>query len=70
MKRKIFIISLALMVSGCGAEMLGSAATGAASKAEELKQAQKTKEQVQQRLDAANLAAQQRLQEADKAANP
>jgi len=56
-------------VSGCGAEVVGSAATGAASKAEELKQAQKTKDQAVQRLDAANQAAQQNLQEADKAAN-
>ncbi len=67
--RKIIVITLALIVSGCGAEVIGSAATGAASKAEELKQAQKTKDQVVQRLDAANQAAQQNLQEADKAAN-
>lgn len=68
--RKMIVVTLTLLVTGCGAEMLGSAATGAASKAEEVKQAQKTKEQVQQRLDAANQEAQQRLQEADKAANP
>jgi hypothetical protein len=67
--RKTIVITLALIVSGCGAEVIGSAATGAASKAEELKQAQKTKDQVVQRLDAANQAAQQNLQEADKAAN-
>lgn len=67
--RKMIVITLALIVSGCGAEVIGSAATGAASKAEELKQAQKTKDQVVQRLDAANQAAQQNLQEADKAAN-
>ena len=68
--REIFVVTLAIIVSGCGAEMLGSAATGAASKAEEIKQAQKTKELVQQRLEAANQAAQQKLEEADKAANP
>lgn len=68
--REMIIVTLALLVAGCGAEILGSAATGAASKAEEVKQAEKTKEQVQQRLDAANQEAQQRLQEADKAANP
>jgi len=67
--RYMIVISLSLILAGCGAEMLGSAATGAASKAEEVKQAEKTKEQVQQRLDAANQAAQQNLQEADKAAN-
>lgn len=68
--REMIIVTLTLLVAGCGAEIFGSAATGAASKAEEVKQAQKTKEQVQQRLDAANQEAQQRLQEADKAANP
>ena len=67
--RKVIVLTLALIVSGCGAEVIGGAATGAASKAEELKQAQKTKDQVVQRLDAANQAAQQNLQEADKAAN-
>ena len=67
--RHLIVITLALIMTGCGAEMLGSAATGAASKAEELKQAEKNKEQARQRLEAANQAAQQSLQEADKAAN-
>lgn len=68
--RSIIGITLVLMLVGCGAEMLGSAATGAATKAEEIKQGQKTQEQVKQRLDDANLAAQQQLQNAEKAANP
>ncbi len=68
--RIISLITLALMLSGCGAELVGSAATGAASKAQELKQAQKTKDQVQQRLDAANQLEQQNLQAAEKATNP
>ena len=66
----MIVITLSLLVAGCGVEVLGSAATGAASRAEEVKQAQKTQEQVQQRLEAANQEAQRRLQEADKAANP
>ncbi len=68
--RSVIVISLALGLAGCGAEMLGSAATGAATKAEEIKQGQKTQEQVKERLDAANQAAQQQLQNAEKAANP
>jgi len=68
--RSVIVITLALILVGCGAEMLGSAATGAATKAEEIKQGQKTQEQVKQRLDEANLAAQQQLQNAEKAANP
>lgn len=68
--RGVIVISLVLGLAGCGAEMLGSAATGAATKVEEIKQGQKTQEQVKQRLEAANQAAQQQLQNAEKAANP
>lgn len=60
---------LLLLLTGCGLDVASSAAVGAASKAEEIKQAEKTKEQVQQRLDAASQAAQQQLQAAEKAAN-
>lgn len=67
--RRYTAISILLLLSGCGLDVASSAATGAAAKAEEIKQAEKTKEQVQQRLDAANQAAQQRLQEAEKATN-
>ena len=67
--RYLTAITLLLSLSACGLEGLGSAATGAATKAEEVKQAEKTKAQVKQHLDAANQAAQQNLQEADKAAN-
>ena len=67
--RYIAAITLSILLTACGAEMLGSAATGAASKAAEVEQAEKTQEQVKQRLDAANQAAQQKLQEAERA-NP
>lgn len=67
--RRYTAICLLLLLSGCGLDVASSTATGAATKAEEIKQAEKTKEQVQQRLDAANQAAQQRLQEAEKATN-
>lgn len=68
--RSVIVLSLALGLVGCGAEMLGSAATGAATKAEEIKQGQQTQEQIKEKLEAANQAAQQQLQNAEKAANP
>lgn len=67
--RHIAVITLSLLLTACGAEMLGSAATGGAGKVAEVEQAEKTKEQVKQRLDDANQAAQQKLQEAEQA-NP
>ena len=61
---------LTLLLSGCGLDVASSAATAAASKAEEIKQAEKTKAQILERLDAANLAAQKQRDEMEKAANP
>lgn len=68
--RRDTAICLLLLLSGCGLDVASSAATGAATKAEEIKQAEKTKEQVLQRIDAANQAAEQQRQEMEKAANP
>lgn len=59
-----------LILGGCGLDVASSAATGAATKAEEIKQAEKTKAHIQQRLDAATQAAEQQRQEMEKAANP
>lgn len=61
---------LLFILSGCGLDVASSAATGAATKAEEIKQAEKTKVHIQQRLDAANQAAEQQRLEMEKAANP
>ena len=61
---------LTLLLSGCGLDVASSAATAAATKAEEIKQAEKTKAQILERLDAANLAAQKQRDEMEKAANP
>ena len=68
--RSYIFIGLALLLSSCGLDVATSAATGAATKAAEIQQAEKTKEQIQQRLEAANLAAQKQLEEMEKAANP
>ena len=61
---------LLLVLCGCGLDVASSAATGAATKAEEIKQAEKTTAQIQQRLDTANQAAERQRQEMEKAANP
>ena len=68
MHRFIAIVLVGLL-SGCGADVVGAAATGAASKAEEIKQAKKTEAQIQQRLDDAAQTAQKRDEDAEKAAN-
>ena len=61
------MLALSLTVSACGSEVASTAATQAELKATEIEQAQQTKERVLQKLDDANAAAQQHLQEADKA---
>ncbi len=66
---RMMTLGLMLLLGGCGADVVGAAATGAASKAQEIKQAQKTEDMVKQRLDQANKDEQKRLEEADKAAN-
>jgi len=68
--RSYIFIGLALLLSSCGLDVATSAATGAATKAAEIQQAEKTKEQIQQRLEAANQAALKQLEEMEKAANP
>jgi outer membrane lipopolysaccharide assembly protein LptE/RlpB len=55
------------LLAGCGAEVAGTAAVGGAIKAEELRQANQTKQQVQQRLDAAMQNLQQRQAGAEAA---
>lgn len=68
--RSYIFIGLALLLSSCGLDVATSAATGAATKAAEIQQAEKTKEQIQQRLEAANQAALKQREEMEKAANP
>ena len=53
-----------LALSACGVESASTAATGAAIKKQELEQGKKTMEQMQQRLDQANLQVQQRAEQA------
>jgi NifU-like protein involved in Fe-S cluster formation len=67
--RKIATMLLPLILAGCGADVASTAATEAELKAQEVKQAEKTKEQVLQKLDAASQAEQKRLEDADKQAD-
>ena len=53
-----------LAVSACGVETASTAAAGAAIKKQELEQGKKTMEQMQQKLDQANLQVQQRAEQA------
>ena len=53
-----------LALSACGVETATTAATGAAIKKQELEQGKKTMEQMQQRLNQANLQVQQRAEQA------
>jgi hypothetical protein len=62
MKRMLFMFMTCLTLGGCGlGETAVSAAAGAGSQAEQVKEALKTEARVKQQLDAATaLAAQQR----------
>jgi hypothetical protein len=61
------IVLLALALAGCGAEVAGTAATVGAARVEEAKQAQQTREQFEQRLDASMQAARQQREAAERA---
>ena len=63
---RTLVTVLALIVSGCSAEVASTAAVNATLKAQEAKQAQQTMDQVQKKLDAAAQAAQQQANDVDK----
>ena len=63
--RRLFILTLLLVLAGCGAEVAGTAAVVGVAKVKEAEQAQKQQEQVRQRLDAAADLERQRLKAAD-----
>jgi len=60
------LIATALWLAGCGVETLGTAATAGAARNQEVKEAKKTQEQVQQRLDAAMQAAEKQREDAER----
>lgn len=63
--RRVLVLALVLGVSGCGAEVAGTAAVVGTVKVKEAEQAQKQQEQVRQRLDAAAELERQRLKAAE-----
>lgn len=63
--RRAFALALMLVLSGCGAEVVGTAAVVGKTKVEEAKQAQQHREQIQQRLDAATELERQRRSAAE-----
>ena len=58
---------MSLLVAGCGVETTTTAATVAAVRAEEAKQAQNKKAQIENKLNAALATGQQRLIDAENA---
>lgn len=61
-----FVLPLAVVLAlgACGVETASTAATGAAIKKQELEQGRKTMDQMQQKIDQANLQSQQRAEQA------
>jgi outer membrane biogenesis lipoprotein LolB len=60
----IFPLVATLALGACGVETASTAATGAAIKKQELEQGRKTMDQMQQKIDQANLQSQQRAEQA------
>jgi len=57
----------AVLVTGCGVETVGTAATGAQLKKQELEEAKKTQQRAQQRIEQATQQMQERAQKAGDA---
>ncbi|MBI5450226.1 MAG: hypothetical protein HY940_02615 [Gammaproteobacteria bacterium] len=64
---KYMALAIILSLSGCGVDVATTAVTVGKAKAEEVKDAQKTKEHVTDQIDAAMAASQQQLKDADQA---
>ena len=69
MTRSIPLIAL-LMLAGCGAEVAGTAAVGAKTQIDQVRQAQETKADIQDKLDAAAQLEKQKLEQAEAATRP
>jgi NifU-like protein involved in Fe-S cluster formation len=64
--KRLLAMTAALALAGCGVETAGTAATAASIKKQELREAQKTQERAQQKVDAAVQQMQQRAGSVDK----
>ena len=69
MRRTLILLCL-ILLTGCGAEVAGTAATAAAAKAEEARHAERMQQEVveryQREMEAAQQLRQQKLQEAER----
>ena len=70
MNRVISSLFLTVALAGCGADVVGTAATEASLNAQQAKQALELKDQVQSQLDAAMRTGQARLRQAEMESNP
>ena len=62
--RTMLVLPVLAAIAACGVETVGTAASGAAIKKQELEQGQATMQQMQQRIDDMNRQAQQRADQA------
>ncbi|MCP5278700.1 MAG: hypothetical protein H6935_10120 [Thiobacillus sp.] len=69
MKRWIAPFMLGLLMMGCGAETVGTAAIQASLKAQEAEEAKRIQQDVQRQMEAAQQLQQQRLDETLRAAD-
>jgi hypothetical protein len=73
MTRYLFLVSL-VALHGCGAETLGTAAVGASTQIDAARQAEETKanvqNQIQAQMDAATRLERQKLEQAEAAGKP
>ena len=63
--KQVVIILLFLSICGCGVEAVGTAATAASMKKQELKEGQRTMERVENSIEQMNLQSVDRLRDAD-----
>ena len=69
MKLLISSVLLGIALAGCGADLVGTAATEAQLSAQQAKQAQQLKDQVRSQLNAAMRTEQDRMRRAEEEAN-
>jgi hypothetical protein len=69
MNRIISLAFLSISLTGCGADVVSTAVTEAQLSAQQAKQGKQLEDQVQSRLDAAMKTEQERMQQAEEAAN-
>lgn len=69
MNRFILSVFLTVVLTGCGADVVSTAATEAQLSAQQTRQAQQLKERVRNQLDAAMQTEQDRMRRAEEEAN-